>query len=152
MVASRDRQELVDALAKTGSVLLPQQIVQKYAHGVHAHGFGPSEFLVDLRGIEGGFLPHLQFVDRRFRDIVAANEPGLLCVPIVSFLFGPACGLGEDGSGAKDHCNQGERQECGSKFFHRKKSECSYKVLGHGDTSGTYLLPQWGSRGILRSA
>ena len=49
VMARGDGQELVDALAKSGGVLLPEQIVEKDAHGVHAHGFGPAEFFVDLR-------------------------------------------------------------------------------------------------------
>ena len=54
-----DRQEPIDALLKTSSILLPEQVVEKDAHGVHADGFGPGQFPFDLLGIEGGLLPHL---------------------------------------------------------------------------------------------
>ena len=60
----RDSQETVDALLKPGCILLPEQVVQKDAHGVHAHRFRPSKFSFDLRRIEGGVLPHLQLINR----------------------------------------------------------------------------------------
>src|SRR2546425_1102776 len=84
-----NRQEAVDAFLKTGGVLLPQQVVQKNAHGVHAHRFGPGEFLLDLFGIEGGLLPHLQLVDRGFGDVIASDKPRLLRVPGIGFLLRP---------------------------------------------------------------
>ena len=59
----RDPQKLVDALLETGRILLPEQIVQKDAHSVHAHRFGPGQFLIDLGWIERRLLPHLQLVD-----------------------------------------------------------------------------------------
>src|SRR5690348_14411870 len=88
VMARGDRKELVEALLEARGVLLPEQVKEEYAHGVHAHRFGPAQFRIDLGGIESCFLPHFEFVDRGFRNVVAADEPGLLCVPLVGFLFG----------------------------------------------------------------
>ena len=48
---------------------------------------GPAEFLIDAFGIEGVGLPHLEFVDGVRRDVVAADEPGLLGVPVLRSLL-----------------------------------------------------------------
>jgi len=63
VVPRRNRQKLVDAFLKASRVLLPEQIVQEHAHSVHAQGFGPAKFLLDLVRIERRFLPHFQLVD-----------------------------------------------------------------------------------------
>src|SRR5947207_2631459 len=42
VMARGDGQEAVEALLKAGGILLPKQIVQEDAHGVHAEGFGPG--------------------------------------------------------------------------------------------------------------
>ena len=80
----------IDAFLKTGSVLLPKEIVKKHAHGVEADGFGPAEFEVDALWVEGVGLPHFEFVDGRGRDVVAADEPWLCGIPILGALFRPA--------------------------------------------------------------
>src|SRR2546429_5682980 len=78
-----NRQKLVDALLETISVLLPEQVMQEDAHRVHAEGFGPAKFLVDLFRIKSRLLPHFQLIDRRARNVIAPNKPRLLCVPFV---------------------------------------------------------------------
>ena len=42
VVARGNGEEAVDALLKAGSVLLPEKIVEKDAHSVHAQRFGPG--------------------------------------------------------------------------------------------------------------
>ncbi len=93
MMPRCNRQKLVDALLKSGCILFPEQIMQKDAHGIHPHAFGPSEFPVDLFRIERRRLPHLQLIDRVFGNVVAAHQPGLLRVPIVCPLLRPARSL-----------------------------------------------------------
>ncbi|HXM94518.1 MAG TPA: hypothetical protein VOA64_09735 [Candidatus Dormibacteraeota bacterium] len=85
----RDTQETVNALLKTGGILLPEQVVEKDAHGVHAQRFGPSQFVIDLGGIEGGLLPHLQLIDGGLRNVITSDQPGLLRMPGVGLLLGP---------------------------------------------------------------
>src|ERR1700739_3171283 len=41
VMTRRNRQKPVDALLKALWILLPQKVVQEYAHGVHADGLGP---------------------------------------------------------------------------------------------------------------
>src|SRR5215472_3273319 len=93
-MARGDREELVEALLKAGRVLFPEEIMEEDSHGVHPHRFGPAEFRIDLGGIETCLLPHLEFVDGGLGNVVTADKPWLLCVPVVGFLFGPACGFG----------------------------------------------------------
>ena len=57
------------------------QVVQEDAHRVHPHVLGPTQFFVDLRGVETLRLPHFEFVDCVFRNIVAADQPSLLVIP-----------------------------------------------------------------------
>jgi hypothetical protein len=86
------REKGVNALAEAGGILLPEQVVEENAHCVHADAFRPAELQVDALGVEGRRLPHLQFVDGRRGDVVRADEPGLLPIPVVGPLFGPAEG------------------------------------------------------------
>ena len=71
-------------------ILLPEQVVQEDAHGVHADAFGPAQFAVDGGGIEGIGLPHLEFVDRGGGQKVRAHRPGLLGIPGIGLGLGPA--------------------------------------------------------------
>ena len=106
MVLGGDLEELVNALLEALRILLPQQIVQEDAHGVHAQRFRPAQFLVDLLRIEGLCLPHLQFVDRAGGNVVGAHQPGLLLIPGVGLLLGPALRLCEQVSRKTQHeCN-----------------------------------------------
>src|SRR5450432_4694526 len=98
MVLCADRQKCVDPLPKARGVLLPQKIVQEYAHGIHANVLSPAKLLVDLLRIEGVFLPHFQFVDGTGRNVVAADQPWLLLVPSVRFGLTPPRALGRSRS------------------------------------------------------
>ena len=52
--------------------------------------FRPSPSSVSMRiGSNVSGLPHFEFVDRGRRDVVRADQPGLLRVPVVSGLFRP---------------------------------------------------------------
>src|SRR5262249_18439773 len=93
MVPRGDRQKLVNPLLETFCILLPEKVVQKDAHGVHAQAFGPSQFSLDLGRIEGCLLPHLQLVDRGLWNVVASDEPGLSRVPIIRLLLWPSHSL-----------------------------------------------------------
>ena len=126
-----DGEELVEAPAKSGRVLLPEQIVEEHAHGVHPEGFGPAELLVDFCGIESRLLPHLQFVDGILRDEIAAREPRLLGVPVVCLLLGPSLrGLDWDlgwgwGAIGSEH-DDDYANECRFDDFQGKTSARSY--------------------------
>ena len=50
----RDGQKSIDPLPEAGGVLLPQQIVQKHPHGIHAQALRPAQFPVNLLRVEGG--------------------------------------------------------------------------------------------------
>src|SRR6202022_4440658 len=132
----RDRQELVNALLKTGGILLPEQVVQEDAHGVHAHRFSPSQFLFDLFGIKRRLLPHLQLVDRRLRNIITSNQPGLLRVPSIRLLLRPTWRLrphyihGE--AEGEEHCYH----ENGFESFHCVNSAGNYMLAIRTFTRG----------------
>ena len=65
--------------------------MQEDADGVEAELVrGPAEFAVDRGRVEGVGLPHFQLVDGGAGDKVAADQPGLLGVPKVGLLGGPA--------------------------------------------------------------
>ncbi len=93
MMLRRDGQKAVDAFLKTCGILLPEQVVEKDPHRVHAHRLCPGEFGIDLGRVEGCLLPHFQLVDRRLGNVITANQPRLLRVPGVRFLLRPARGL-----------------------------------------------------------
>ena len=84
-----DVEEAIDPLAITVGVLLPRQVVQEHPHRRHAETFGPAELLVDRLRIEGVGLPHLELVDGGGRNVVAADQPRLLRVPVVGLGLGP---------------------------------------------------------------
>ena len=46
-------------ILETGRIYFPCQVMQVYAHGVHAYIFSPSQFAIDGRCIECLSLPHL---------------------------------------------------------------------------------------------
>ena len=90
MVARGNGKKAIDAALKSGGVLFPDQVMQEHAHGIHAYLLGPSEFAIDLLGIEGICLPHLQFVHRVGGKKVRAHQPRLLGVPLVGVVFSPS--------------------------------------------------------------
>jgi hypothetical protein len=75
MVAVGDAEHPLDALEEALGILLPGQVVQEHPHGGEAEAFGPAEFLIDGRGIEGLCLPPLQFIDGAARQVVRAGHP-----------------------------------------------------------------------------
>src|SRR5580698_4493742 len=77
VVLGGNRQKGVDSFLETGSVLLPEEVVQEDPHRVHAQTLSPTQFLVDLLRIKAGGLPHFEFIDCVCRDKVAAHQPGL---------------------------------------------------------------------------
>ena len=104
-----DGEKGVHAFLKTGCILLPQQVVEKNTHGIHAHRLSPGQLLIDLGRIEGCFLPHLQLVDRRSGRVIAAHQPRLFGVPGICLLLAPARGLRVDRGQAqtsRDQSNQ----------------------------------------------
>src|SRR5712692_5427545 len=82
-------QKRIDSLLEPSRVLLPEEVVQKYAHRVHAKSLGPTQFFVDLLRIESVRLPHFKFVDCVCRYEVATNQPRLVLVPLIGFGFVP---------------------------------------------------------------
>jgi len=86
-------------------ILLPQQVMEKDAHGVHAHGLCPAEFALDAGGIKRLRLPHLQLVDRGGRRVVGADQPSLLLAPGRGLRRGPYFPRLE----AEGECERGER-------------------------------------------
>ena len=75
MMPLRNRQKLIQAIEKSARILLPEQIVQEYAHGVEAERFGPPELAIDGLRIECRRLPHLQLIDGSARHEIASHHP-----------------------------------------------------------------------------
>src|SRR6476661_3697504 len=84
-----DAQKNIDALLETFRILLPEQVVQKDAHGVEAERLRPTEFGIDALGIKGRGLPHFQLIDGCGWNVVAADKPWLTGVPLVRGFLGP---------------------------------------------------------------
>jgi hypothetical protein len=110
----RDAQENVEALFESLGILLPEQVVQKDAHGVQAQGLRPAELLVYALGIESIRLPRFKFVYGRGWNVVAADEPGLMCVPIVRSLFSPTGCLR-----LRRECESQNEHNAGQEAFHQ---------------------------------
>ena len=85
-----DLQKFVHTIEEACGILLPGEVVEENAHRVHAEALRPRfKFAVDGREIEGVGLPHFEFVDGGAGDEIAADQPGLLCVPVVGVLRRP---------------------------------------------------------------
>src|SRR6185436_19371744 len=79
-------------------------------------GRGPAELHVDLRGVEGVRLPHLELVDGVGGNVVAAHQPALVRIPGVGFFGRPALGVGGgDGSQQRE---RKANQKVAAKFHH----------------------------------
>ena len=89
VMSEANLQKLIDAFFEAIRILLPYQVVQEYAHRIHPEALRPTQFPVDLRRVEALRLPHLEFVDGICRNVVAANQPGLLLIPGLCLLLGP---------------------------------------------------------------
>ena len=94
-------QKGVDALLITLGILLPDQVVEEDAHGVHADVLSPAELAIDLRRVEAIALPHFNLIDCVLGDVVAADEPGLGAVPLVDHLFVPSLRGGDEIGGER---------------------------------------------------
>ncbi len=116
-VAGRDGEKLIDVFEERLAVVLPAKVVQKYADRVEADRLGPAELAVDRFGIERCGLPHFELVDRRARNEVAANEPGLGVVPFFGALGRPRAGASELRiSVAPKEGENEDQQRCGFMF------------------------------------
>ena len=73
-----DREEPVHPRQEPRRVLLPEQVVEEDPDAVEPQPLGPAQLAVDRRRVEGVRLPHLELVDRRAGDVVAADQPGML--------------------------------------------------------------------------
>ena len=82
---SGNLQELIDTLLEAVGILLPHQVMQEDAHGVHPDVLSPTELFVNLRSVERRRLPYLQLVDCVFRDIVAPDRRRM--IPIASLVI-----------------------------------------------------------------
>jgi len=105
MMASGDREEGIEAADEAFGVLLPELVLQKDPHGVHADGFGQTKLTVVERGIKGCRLKHLELINCVGRDVVCADDPWLAGVPCVGSIFGPTSRSG--GLSGKSRRNQG---------------------------------------------
>jgi hypothetical protein len=83
-------EEGVEALLEAFGILLPELVLQEDAHGVHADALRHAEFFVVELRIPGGGLKHFELIDGVGGNVVCADEPGLLRVPGVGLLGGPA--------------------------------------------------------------
>ena len=90
VVLLADIQELSQAILESRRIGFPHQVVQEDPHGVEPQVLRPAQFPVDRLGIERLGLPGFDLVDRRGRDVVASDRPGLGLVPLVGLLDGPA--------------------------------------------------------------
>src|SRR5262249_41160400 len=108
-------------------VRFPGEVVQEDAHGVEADLLGPAQLAVNRLGVERVGLPHFELIDGGAGDEVAADEPGLLGVPGVGLVGGPARRdvvfflAGADGPGGEED----ETQEQPEGASHGEFSEMS---------------------------
>ncbi len=86
------REEVVHALLQALGVVGIDHTAQEHAHGLEAELLCPTQFLVDGGVIVGVFAPHLNLVDGVGGDVVAARQPRVLLVPVVSLLCTPTAG------------------------------------------------------------
>ena len=108
MVPRRDGEEVIDALVESLRILLPYQVMQEDAHGVHADALGPSQLAVDGDGVIALGLPHFKLIDGGRGQEVCAHGPGLLGIPGIGLGFAPAgrCGGARLGKKTRDACEQ----------------------------------------------
>src|SRR6185369_8383436 len=101
-----DAQEYIDTLKESLLILLPEKVMQEDTHRVHAKALCPAQLAIDLLWVERFRLPHLQLVTGTCGDVVAPDQPRLLCVPTVCVISGPPLCLGQ----TKRTC---EKNKCG---------------------------------------
>src|SRR5690349_19986939 len=86
----RNREKVILATLTTLRLMLPQQIVQKDAHRIHAETFSPTESEIDPLWIERVGLPHLELIGRGSRVVVTTDDPRLLRIPVARLLLRPS--------------------------------------------------------------
>src|SRR6266550_6433102 len=89
VVSVGDREELIHATQKADRILLPEETVQEDAHRVEAERLCPSELTVNGTWVERRRLPHLELVDCRAGNKVAADKPARGIRPRVRPCPGP---------------------------------------------------------------
>src|ERR1043166_937278 len=87
LVFRGDGEKLIQATLEAFRVLLPEQVVKKDAHRVHAETFRPTELEIDSLRIERVRLPHLELIDRARRIVIPPDEPWLFGVPVARLLI-----------------------------------------------------------------
>src|ERR1700730_17195686 len=103
-------EEGIHAACESLGVLLPEQIVQKHPHGVHAELLRPSQLQVDPLRIEGVRLPHLQLIDGVRRNVIASQRPGLFGIPFVCLGCRPSLQVGGVSGVTEQHpCSNQEK-------------------------------------------
>src|SRR5262249_13137889 len=80
--------------------------------------FSPIEFQIDAVGVECLRLPHFDLVYDVALDIIAANNPGLAHIPVVSGAGAPLWSLSPDNGG-------GEKRDAQSKTCHVPRNQAS---------------------------
>ena len=93
--------------SKPFRILLPEQVVQKDAHSVHAQTFGPTKFAIDPRdrtSRPATFQAHC----RRRMEQSWRRQARLLLVPLIGLILGPArfLRLEKAAKGKKQAANQ----------------------------------------------
>jgi len=84
-----DGKKRVEAGLESFRILFPELILKKHTDRVHPDRLRHSQLSVIQCRVERRCLEHLQFVDGVGRDIVCANEPGLLRIPLVCTFRAP---------------------------------------------------------------
>ena len=82
-------EKFIDSFGKSLGIVMPNQIVQEYTDRIEAKLGRPPELTVNRGRIISLRLPHLQLVDGRAGDKVAADQPRLLLVPLFSLVDCP---------------------------------------------------------------
>src|SRR5580698_2056395 len=94
VVTGCDGEEFVDAVLEALRILLPEQVVQKHAHRVHADALSPAQFAVNRSWIKSISLPHLQLINGSRWQKIRAHRPWLFLIPRIGLRLGPARLLG----------------------------------------------------------
>src|SRR5205085_4647644 len=119
MVLVRHLKELLQPVDETIRVLLPQKVVQKHSHRIHAEHLSPAKFAIDGSQIKCIGLPHLQLVNGGAGDVITSHQPGPIGIPLISLLLRPG---GRTGSGRVCRSRE-QNQEYYDGLVHRMTSD-----------------------------